>query len=114
MGHERFQKCIQLCMTCAIECRRCAAACINEDDVKMLMRCILLSRDCAALCDVAVSAMGNENPLTDEICDVCADMCDACAEECEKHKHNHCKRCAEVCRQCADECRRAITPATMM
>ena len=101
-------------MACAIECRRCASASLNEDDVKMMLRCILLCRDCAALCELAVSAMSNENPLAKEICDPCANMCDVCAEECEKHSHEHCRHCAETCRKCAAECRQALVPAVVM
>lgn len=114
MADEKFQKSIQLCVSCAIECTNCATACLNEKELQMLMRCILLNRDCAAMCQVAVGAMTNSNPLVNEVVALCADMCIACAEECEKHKHDHCKRCAKVCRDCAAECRKAIGPVMVV
>jgi hypothetical protein len=104
---------MQLCVACAIECTTCANACLNEKDLHMLMRCVLLNKDCAALCQVAVGAITNKNPLINQLLELCADMCTACTEECEKHKHEHCKHCAEVCRQCAAECRNAISPGVI-
>jgi hypothetical protein len=101
-------------MTCAIECSRCATACINDDNVKMLTRCIFLNRDCASLCQLGVSAISHDNPLLKEILELCAGMCDECAAECSKHKTDHCRHSAEVCRQCAAECRNAIIPAAIV
>lgn len=114
MNYDHYQKCIKLCGQCAIECIRCATACLNETDFKMLNRCIQLNRDCSSLCRLAVSAMSNDNPLASEIIDVCADMCDVCAAECERHTHDHCQICAQICRECAVECRNAIMPATIV
>jgi hypothetical protein len=114
MDHEKFRKCIQLCVSCGIECSNCAAACLNEKDFETLIHCIQMNRDCAALCQVAVSAMTDDNPIAGEICDVCADMCDKCAEECERHDLDHCKRCAEICRECAVECRNVMVPETIV
>ena len=115
MNSDRFQKCIQLCISCAIECQKCAAACLHENDFEMLKHCIAFDRDCSALCEAAVSAMRNNNPLADRVCDVCADMCDACADECEKHHHHeHCNNCAKICRKCAAECRNCSTAETIV
>ena len=34
--HEKYASCIQACYDCATECNHCAAACLQEDDVKMM------------------------------------------------------------------------------
>ncbi len=114
MSDERFQKCMQLCVGCAIECTNCANACLQEKDLQKHMRCILLDKDCAALCQLTVAAITNNNPLISQVLELCADMCNACADECAKHHHEHCKRCAEICRQCAAECRNSLAPLTIV
>jgi hypothetical protein len=106
MSHEKFQVCIDACIACAIECEHCATSCLNEDDVKMLIRCITLDRECATICrsTAALMSIGGEHAAG--ICHVCAEICEVCAEECEKHSHmEHCKNCADECRRCAEECR---------
>lgn len=107
MPHGQMKSCIDACYACATECDHCAAACLRENDVKMLARCIQLDIDCAEICRLAAGYMGRGSELTADICEACADVCDMCAEECEKHdKMEHCRACARACRQCAQECRR--------
>lgn len=108
MSHEKFQSCIDACIACAIECEHCVSACLNEEDVKMLIRCIELERECASVCRSAAELMSLGGQHAASLCHVCAEICDACAEECEKHTEHgmeHCRACAEECRRCAEECR---------
>ena len=105
MSHEKNIALIQELNNCAMECSHCAMACLDEDDVKMLIRCIKLNIDCADVCRLAASLLsrGSEHGL--HLIDECAELCDACADECEKHSGmEHCKKCAEVCKHCAGTC----------
>jgi hypothetical protein len=107
MSHEQMRSCIDACNECALECEHCAAACLGEQDVKMLARCIALDLECAEVCRTATILMARGSERAAEFCRLCADFCDACAEECERHRHmEHCARCADACRRCAEECRR--------
>ncbi len=105
MSHEQFQSCIDACVRCAQECEHCAAACLQEDDVKILARCIKLDADCGKICWSAAGHMSRGSKFAQEICRVCADICEACGEECNKHGMDHCQRCAEPCFKCTEECR---------
>ena len=42
MPHENMASCIRACYDCAETCNHCAAACLQEQDVKMMARCIAL------------------------------------------------------------------------
>jgi hypothetical protein len=105
MTHEKFQNCIDACLACAVQCDRCATACLNEENVSMMTRCIELDRECAEACYASARLMGIGGEHAALFCAPCAEICDACAEECSKHEADHCKRCAEECRRCAEECR---------
>lgn len=106
MSHEKFESCIAICYDCATECKHCENECLEEKDVKMLVRCIKLNSECNAICLFAAQMMSAGSEFANQICKICADICDACAEECAKHEHmQHCKDCAEVCRNCAQVCR---------
>lgn len=107
MNPETLRTCIDACNDCAVDCDRCATACLQEDDVKVLARCIALDLDCAQLCRTATILMARGSERAAEFCRMCADVCDECAQECERHRHmEHCRRCAETCRRCAEECRK--------
>lgn len=94
------------CRNCAIVCQTCAAACLGEDDVKMMTRCIKLDLDCADICQLAANFMARDSEYAKEVCRICAQICRACGEECKKHEADHCQRCAEACMACAEECER--------
>lgn len=111
MAHEKYQSCIDACYSCATMCDHCAAACLAENDVKMMARCIALDMDCAQICRMAASYMARGSEFVKDLCNLCAQVCQACGEECAKHKADHCQACAEACRRCADECRRMATAA---
>jgi hypothetical protein len=96
---------ITLLLKCVSECDYCAAACLDEQDVKMLAQCIKLNLDCAQICQLTASYLSRGSEHAEHVMKECAEICEACVEECEKHKHmQHCKQCAEVCRSCAEAC----------
>ena len=72
MLNDQFQSCIQACSNCAIVCETCAAACLREDDVKMMARCIELDRDCADLCALAAVLMARDSHYAKALCKLSA------------------------------------------
>jgi hypothetical protein len=103
------QSCMTACAECAMECERCADACLDESNVSEMAACIRLDRDCAAICFAAVDFMSRNSTFAAEICRLCAEVCESCAAECARHEMDHCQRCAEACARCAEECRRMAT-----
>lgn len=92
---------------CAAACNHCAVSCLEEDDVKMMVRCIRLDLDCAAICKVALDYVSRDSTMAREVLGLCARACRECGEECAKHKHDHCQACAEACRRCEQACQQA-------
>ena len=105
MSHEKFQSCIDACVACAVECNHCATECLQENDIKMMVKCIQLDRQCAVICFAAAQLMSIGGEHASHLCAECAEICTACAEECGKHSNAHCKKCAEACRKCAEACK---------
>jgi hypothetical protein len=108
MSHEKYeeyQECIATCHACAVACNHCAASCLQEPEVKQMVRCIGLDVDCAQICQLAVAYMSGGSEHAAALCTLCAQVCDACGEECAKFDMDHCQQCAEACRRCAAECR---------
>lgn len=99
------QEILDTLSNCINHCNHCADACLDEDNVKMMVDCIRTDRTCAAvfsaLADVLATNYGNVQGLID----YCIEVCEACAQECAKHDHDHCQACAEACRKCAEACR---------
>jgi len=109
MSHEQNRGLVDALAKCIAECNHCVTACLDEQDVKMLVRCIKLDMDCAAICELAISFVSRGSEHAQHILDECAEICEACAEECEKHSHmDHCRKCAEACRSCAELCHSGI------
>ena len=115
---QEFKDCIAACLACAEICNEC-----GDDMIGMLQpgsldrqpigqdlmqRCIRLCRDCGDICFLAAAWMSRVSPLSEKLCQVCAEVCDLCAEVCEQHapQHELCGPCARECRRCADACRR--------
>ncbi len=114
MSHEKYeeyQECIVACQNCVVACNHCAACCLQEPDVKHMVRCIGLDMDCAQACQLAVALMSGGSDFAPRACELCADVCAACAEECARHDMDHCQQCAEACRICAEQCRRMAQAA---
>lgn len=100
---------IDAAVECALACRRCAAACLEEKNIDMLRECIRLDRDCAWICDLTTSYLLGNSAFEAQACQLCAEICDACAMECGKHSDmQHCVECAQACRECADACRTLV------
>src|SRR5437867_10283546 len=106
MPHQQYQKCIDACNDCAVECEHCASSCLQEDKVQEMARCIRLDLDCSLVCAMTSKLMARGSEFAPEFCRQCAEVCDACAEECARHDDEHCQRCAKTCRRCAEECRK--------
>ncbi len=107
MSHEQHHRIIAALNDCVAECNHCAAACLDEQDVKMLSKCIKLDLDCADICNATASLLSRDSEHGHHLLRECVEVCTKCAEECEKHAAmgmEHCKKCAEACRACADAC----------
>ncbi|MEO5967610.1 MAG: four-helix bundle copper-binding protein [Ferruginibacter sp.] len=103
-GHNHFAL-INILLECATSCEMCAAACLDEEDVKMMTRCIELDRDCADICFLTAKLLIRDNKIAHKLLAVCEEICGECAKECSKHEHNHCKKCAEICQKCQQACK---------
>lgn len=97
---------IEILNKCAATCSYCAAACLGEDDVKMMTDCIRLDMDCADICRTTVGLLARGSKHGKHLLKECIEICDLCAAECAKHagKMDHCRECAEVCRDCRAAC----------
>lgn len=107
MSHEKYldyQACIVACQACVVACNHCAACCLQEPDVKAMVRCIGLDADCAQVCQLAAALMSGGSDFVPQVCRLCAEVCKACADECARHDMDHCQQCAEACRLCAEQC----------
>lgn len=103
MAHDRdlLQKLAQ----CTAACEMCADACLDEDNIKMMVRCIRLDRDCAKICHLAASFVASHSDHTAAVLQLCAQLCRACGDECAQHNMDHCQECARACRECEEACR---------
>jgi len=105
MDYEK--KCADACLACAIACEKCVTSCLQEDQVKNLVKCILLNRECAAICFATAKVLTVGADHFQILCRSCEELCLACDAECGIHADMpHCKECAEACRYCAEMCRK--------
>lgn len=105
---ENTKEILRILEECASACMECARGCLDEDEVKMLVKCIKLDLDCADICSTTARLIQRGSQVSQQQVGICADICNACGEECEKHaeKMEHCRICAELCRQCEKACNR--------
>ena len=89
-------------------CNECFDACLEEEDVKMMVDCIRLDRECADICSFVTTIISRQSAMPSDLLALCANICQACGKECEKHDMDHCQRCAKVCLECAELCRQAV------
>lgn len=89
---------------CAAHCNHCADACLDEEDIKMMVKCIRLDKICATTCIATAEALSVSSQDVSGLVRYCQEICQKCADECEKHQSDHCKKCAEACRKCAEAC----------
>ena len=85
-SNPKLESCIEACQRCAITCEHCSTACLNEDDVKMMVPCIMLDRSCAEMCALAAREMARGSMFANQTCRLCAEICQACGDECSKHQ----------------------------
>ena len=101
----RNQQLLQTLSNCINHCNHCADACLDEENVKMMVKCIRTDRVCATVCKATAEVLATSHSDVQGLLDYCARTCETCAEECAKHEAQHCKDCAEACRECAQACR---------
>lgn len=101
----RNKNLIQALDNCINHCNYCADACLDEENVKMMVGCIRMDTVCAQVCTALKNVLATGFGDVDELVRYCMKVCNSCAEECEKHEHQHCKECAMACRNCVAECR---------
>lgn len=104
----RNQQLIHALGNCINHCNYCADACLNEDNLKMMVDCIRLDRVCAEVCSTVSQVLATNFTDVDELVRYCMKICTKCADECEKHDTKHCQDCAKACRNCAKECEKFL------
>ncbi|MGI4743153.1 MAG: four-helix bundle copper-binding protein [Janthinobacterium lividum] len=110
--HTQNQALLDALNACIASCEYCATACLQEEDVKMMVRCISLDRDCADICALTARYVARGSEHAQHILGECAEICKACGDECAKHTHmQHCQECADACRRCEEACRAGISAA---
>jgi hypothetical protein len=109
--HQQNQSLLDALNACIAACEHCATACLQEDDVKRMVRCISLDRDCADVCALTARLVARASGHAEQLLRECAEICKACGDECEQHAAHmeHCRACAEACRRCEEACRQGIT-----
>ncbi|MFD1094131.1 four-helix bundle copper-binding protein [Salegentibacter chungangensis] len=100
----RNEKLIQALCNCINHCNYCADACLDEDNVKMMVDCIRTDRVCAEVCSTLNQVLATGYKDINDLVAYCRKICDACAEECRKHDAKHCQDCAKACGECAAAC----------
>lgn len=96
----RNEKLIHALGNCINHCNYCADACLDEENVKMMVKCIRIDKVCAEACAALNQVLATNNKDVQGLIDYCITVCNDCADECEKHEHQHCKDCAKACREC--------------
>lgn len=99
------QKFLEKLAHCAAACDNCLDACLDEDNLKMMVKCIRLDRDCAKICMLTHSFVASNSAHAKHVAKECQEICRLCGEECAKHETDHCKECAKACKECEDACR---------
>lgn len=89
---------------CIAACHHCATACLEEENVGMMVGCIRSDLDCAAFCQTTLGFVGRSSSQLDAVLRLCIELCRACEQECRQHDHDHCQRCADACRACHRAC----------
>lgn len=105
MPYQAYQQLSQTLRECVEACNHCYNACLEEEDIKMMVECIRLDRECADICAFLDREVTIASSFVPELAEVCSKICEACGNECQKHEHDHCQKCAEACFKCAKACR---------
>ncbi|MDZ4751666.1 MAG: four-helix bundle copper-binding protein [Flavobacteriales bacterium] len=88
MSHQKFQSCLDACVPCVVECKHYATECLQENDIKMMVKCIQLDRQCAAICFAAAQLMSIGREQASHLSEECVEICEACAVEWENIQTN--------------------------
>jgi hypothetical protein len=110
-GADMYARCAKACKDCQAACSACSAHCagmIKAGD-KAHVKTKQLSDDCADICAAAAKLTQRKGPLTNTICEACANACDACGAECAKYPTMKTMMdCVKSCKACAKACRDMI------
>ena len=104
----RNEKLIHALGNCINHCNYCAGRCLQEDDIKKMVKCIRLDRVCAEICSTLNQLLLTDFDDVNDLVRYCMKICNLCADECGSHDTEHCKNCAEACKNCIDECRKYL------
>jgi hypothetical protein len=91
--------------TCINACNYCADACLEEDNVKMMVDCIRTDRVCAEVCSSLSQILNTRYKNVSGLIDYCISVCEECKNNCEKHEHEHCQKCVKACEECIKACK---------
>lgn len=105
---EQNQSLLETLAACVAACENCASACLQEDNVQMMVRCIQLDRDCADICALTARLVARGSAHAEHLLPECAEICRLCGEECAQHEAEHCQQCAAACRRCEEVCRQGV------
>ncbi|MBO9701463.1 MAG: four-helix bundle copper-binding protein [Sporocytophaga sp.] len=96
---------IEILSACSIVCKKCAAACLMENNFEKYSICAKLTLDCAGITNITGELSVRGSVVLDKQLEVCIEICRLCAAECEKHPEiSLCKSCAEACHECQVTC----------
>jgi hypothetical protein len=104
MKSEETNNLQHVLIKCITACETCASLCLQEDDVKMMVRCIQLDRDCADICALTSRFVARNSDHARHVMKECIEICRQCEQECRQHHHDHCQKCADACRECYEAC----------
>ena len=82
------QELIKTLNECAAHCNHCADACLDEQDIKMMVRCIRLDRICAATCTATAQALAVNSEDIAGLVKYCQEICEKCGAECAQHQRS--------------------------
>ena len=100
-----YRSLLEALARCIANCEYCSDACLDEDNIKMMVPCIRLDRDCADICRTFYGYLARNSPHAKHLVNECIEICQKCHDECAKHQHDHCQQCAQACQECLEACR---------
>ncbi len=96
---------IEILSACSVVCKKCATACLTENNFAKYSDCAKLNLDCAGITNITGELSVRGSAILNKQLDVCIEICRLCAAECEKHPEIPlCNRCAEICHKCQYVC----------
>ncbi len=77
-------KLIEALNNCITHCNHCADACLDTDNIEMMVDCIRTDRACAEVCSATVKLLAMDSAFAKAMVEKCHEICEQCAEECGK------------------------------